>query len=318
MSTDIRGPAGILLVRAYAKIAGKNFEISITFFIFNPSHGANRSHMADNYYQLHQYVSNSTLSALQVAMGERPDIGGNKQAIYDFGNLVDALITEPALIDFDRRRVQVADGQWVQFDEATWTQAMEMRRAALEHPNMLLLVKNMIFQEVIIDGHFEIVTEEAHFHLPVRIKMDGRNKPLRTGMDLKTTIAASQKAFYDSLFFFEYDRQCAWYMDIAKLDRFWFAGVGKKKMKNGKHPVYFHAVERGDAFYQSGRAKYQRLAQLYHMLILGLNPALIIHNQHQVYENDFNATAGLETGQEMHTDRNLPGTHSSAYGGAPF
>lgn len=231
--------------------------------------------MVDNYYSQHGYVSNSNLSQLQVILGERPEIGGDKQAAYDFGNLIDALITEPDLVDTVSKTVITADGTLAHFDDATFSRAMDMRRDALAHPTMSLLVKNLEFQVVVKLERFEIKTEYAHFGLPVKIKMDGLARRLQTGCDLKSTVATSQRAFYESLFFFEYDRQCAWYMDIAGLQRFWFVGVGKKKGKDGKHPIFFHPVERGDDFYNSGRAKYQRLAELYHQMIYSLDSRLI-------------------------------------------
>lgn len=229
----------------------------------------------DNYYSLRSYVSNSNLSELQMAMGERPPIGGDKQKAYDFGNLIDALITEPDLVDHANRRVMVADGTWAYFDEATFKRAMKMKEDALKHDTMALLVRNMQFQAVVKEPRFMIESEYAHFGLPARIKMDGVNWGLSTGFDLKSTIAKTMKQFRDSLDFFEYDRQCAWYMDVAKLKNFWFAGVGKEPLRTGKHPVMFYAVERGDDFYKSGKAKYQRLAEYYHLGIVGLNPLLM-------------------------------------------
>lgn len=232
--------------------------------------------MVDEYYSLKQYVSNSDLTALQIALGERPDFPGKQQA-YDFGNLFDAIMTENEKIVTEYHAVVNSDGELVEFDEDTFRVAMNMKRDAMAHPSMALLMRNLRFQVVHKKTEFAIQHGPAAFKIPVRIKMDGENKQLSTGWDLKSTKAKTQKAFYESLFHFDYDRQCAWYMDIAGLDRFWFTGVGKDPLRTGRHPVFFHAVQRGDDFYKSGRAKYERLAHIYDFAILNLDIDLIYH-----------------------------------------
>lgn len=232
----------------------------------------------DNYFSLKEYVSNSDLTALQFAIGERPEILGDKQAIYNFGSLIDAMITEPELVVPEHNAIVNADGELISFDPAIYSKAMRMREDAMENSGLSLLLKNMSFQEIVKKKKFLIDSPTGLFSLPVRIKMDGCNRPIRTGWDLKTTAAKNQAAFRESLSFFEYDRQCAWYMDIAGLDRFWFTGIGKEPLRTGKHPIFMHAVERGDEFHQSGVKKYQRLAEIYHMCILSLNTDLIYSN----------------------------------------
>lgn len=226
----------------------------------------------DNYYSDTAYVSNSELTAFQIAIGERPEIGGNKEFNYSFGSLVDALITEENLIAEEYNGVVNHDGEIIQFDEDVFNRAKKMRQDALEHPYMKLLKQNMQFQKVHRIKALEIDCEHGHVHLPFRTKMDGDNERLDTGWDLKTTAAKTQQQFINSLFLFEYDRQCAVYMDVAKRNRFVFTGVGKEPdRRTKKHPIFFYAVERDSDFYRGGRAKYQRLGCLYHLCVHSLN-----------------------------------------------
>lgn len=240
--------------------------------------------MGDNYYKLKQYVSNSDLNALRVALGWKIQIKGDKEKAYSFGNLIDALITEPGLINADYRAVVAADGTFIEFDLDTWNKAQAMRNAALSHPTIKMILGNMEFQLVVKHEAFRIESPVAAFHMPVRIKMDGCAQKIKTGMDLKSTAAKTDKAFRASLDTFDYDQQCAWYMDIAGLDFFWFVGVGKEALRNGTYPVFLFAVTRGDEFYESGRAKYQDIAEQYHRLILGLDYEMVINRKFYQYE----------------------------------
>lgn len=232
----------------------------------------------ENYYGLRSYVSNSMLTELQIALGERPAFGdpSSKERAYAFGNLYDALMTEPDLIVESHRAVRTSEGELIEFDQETYDRAQAMRRDAMEHHNMTLLLSTMKFQVVHKVEDFEIDSETARFTMPIRCKLDGEARRIKTGWDLKSTACPTEKAFIDSIDFFDYDRQGVLYMDVAGLDYFWFTGVGKQiDKKTRKHPVFFYVIQRGDATYLRGRAKYQRLAELYHLTVLGLNPALI-------------------------------------------
>ncbi len=232
----------------------------------------------EDYYSLRRYVSNSMLTELQIALGERMIFGDaqTKVKAYSFGNLHDAIMTEPELIVESHRAVRTADGELVEFDQETYDRAHAMKRDAMEHQNMSLLLTTMKFQVVHKIEHFEVNSATARFTMPIRMKLDGEARSIKTGWDLKTTACTTEKAFIESIDVFDYDRQGAFYMDGADLDYFWFTGVGKQiDKKTRKHPVFFYVIKRGDATYLRGRAKYQRLAELYHLTVLGLNPALI-------------------------------------------
>ena len=217
-----------------------------------------------NYYKDNRYVSNSALSRIERALIGAPDIKGG---FLQFGSLVDALITEPELVDFDNKTITDSAGDVFAFTQADWAKAEQMRQAAYQHPFLKLMVQSMEFQcEKYIDN-FLVDSSIASFYLPVKCKYDGVNWAAKFGMDLKTTSCTNMESFKKSIELFSYDRQAAWYMDLGGLNRFVFAGISKIKNKLGEHEIFIHAVERGDAMYKAGLAKYQRLALLYDMLI---------------------------------------------------
>jgi len=223
-----------------------------------------------NYYDIKGYVSNSDMSELDRLLHGGREFGGNKEQVFAFGNLVDALISEPELVDMQNKTCIDAHGEILTFTEAEWMQAQRMKHAALNHPFVKLMVDCMEFQVVTKIDEFEINCDYAHFFIPARGKADGIAAAIKTGMDLKTTACGDLKAFMNSIMMFDYDRQGAWYMDLFELDKFIFVGISKKQNKKGQHEILLHAIERGDEMYLSGLKKYQKLAYQYKTMILGL------------------------------------------------
>jgi hypothetical protein len=225
------------------------------------------------YYDITDYVSNSDLSEFDKLLHNKADFGGDKEKIFAFGNLVDALISEPDLVDMENKTVTDAHGEILHFTEEEWQQAQRMKHSALKNPLVNLLVQSMEFQVVAMNPEFEINCEYAHFFIPARGKADGIAAAIETGMDLKTTACVTKESFSNSIDLFSYDRQAAWYMDLFKLDKFIFVGISKKMNKDRSHEIFIHAVERGDVMYSLGLKKYQKLAYQYKTMILDLWPA---------------------------------------------
>lgn len=222
-----------------------------------------------SYYNLKQYISNSDFSAIKRALAmERT--WGDMQSAFDFGSLVDAMVTEPDLLDNESMVLRNHNGI-VQFDVTDWTKARLMKEA-IDNDDMARHVINMMdkqFVEILDEFPFEYSGFEVW--MPVRCKLDGIKKSIKTGMDLKSTSCLNLASFIKTIETWDYDRQAAFYMDVCCLDCFWFFGVSKKPNKKGKHEVFKVAVQRGDAIYESGRAKYQKLGWMYNMLIYSLD-----------------------------------------------
>lgn len=189
------------------------------------------------------------------------------QQHYDFGNLVDSATLETHRITGNT--LSIESGGDVEFEELKIIQAQEMAIAFHSHETLSFVFQNAKVQYCFFRNSFQVTYEGYTFTMPAKCKLD-LYRPRIIGGDLKSTGCTSQGAFEDSIFHFNYDQQVAWYMDLARLDRFMVIGLGKHK-KRGKHHVYIYAIDRGDKTYLSGLNKYSKLAFKHHTLIGGLS-----------------------------------------------
>lgn len=219
-----------------------------------------------NYFGRTNYVSNSMLTDLDMMM-KGTSFGGNMKAIFDFGNLIDALLTEPELVSYTNKTVLLHEGDVASFTDEQWYRALEMRKAGLKHPILGPIIKTFDKQTIKMIDKFDINGFGFSFSLPVRCKYDFIKEALRMGCDLKSTACTTHKSFVQSLSVLSYDRQGAWYMDLGGLDRFMFIGISKIANKKGEHDIFVHAIQKGDEMYQSGKSKYEYLATQYFLLI---------------------------------------------------
>lgn len=207
-----------------------------------------------NYFEQTGYVSNSDLGSVSSKGSWVRDL----TPYYNFGTLIDALFTEPEKVDHEKRTV----GPLV-FDEETFQLALDMHRDGMADPMLSKFIKVMDKQFEKYVDEFEIEYEGEKFTLPVRIKADFYKVVMRMGGDLKSTASATLNAMLSTIKELDYDRQAAWYMDIGDLDTFVIIAISKKKDKEGKHKVFRLAIQRGDQWYLSGKAKYTELAWRY-------------------------------------------------------
>lgn len=209
----------------------------------------------DPYYSRRE-VSNSDLTALKELLHPRP-IMGDRETAFRFGSIVDAIITEPARVDFLHMTI---DGAPVIEEE--FLKAREMQRAlraearkdkflayVLEHADTQKYMVN--HGQVFANGGFE-------FTLDTRCKWDWWLPAMHIGGDLKTTSARSQSEFNNALDTFDWDRSRAWYMDIAKSDKDFIYAISKHNFR-----VFKHFINRNDDTYMRGYDKYSDLAFKY-------------------------------------------------------
>ena len=205
-----------------------------------------------DYYQRPE-VSNSDLTELKNMLHPRMQYG-DKEAAFRFGSLVDAIITEPARVNW--YRLTVDDEQYT---EEEFRHAEEMNKA-LRHE----AVRDTFLQKVLegADTQRFMVNKGQTFEyggfgftLDTRCKWDWWLSAFGFGGDLKTTFASSQKEFDEAVDFFDWDRSRAWYMDIAHSDRDFIYGISKRNNK-----VFKKFIRRGDETYRRGREKYEELA----------------------------------------------------------
>lgn len=216
------------------------------------------SNNPDTYY-LRDEVSNSDLTALKELLHPRLQFG-NREEAFRFGNLVDAVITEPSRVNYFRYTVDDT-----QYTEEEFRHAQEMYRSlraeARSDRFLDYVLRNAETQKISVNPSQTFEYCGFLFTLPTRCKWDWWLGSF--GGDLKSTFASSQKEFEEAIDFFDWDRSRAWYMDIVRSDRDFIYAISKKNCK-----VFKKHITRGDAVYSAGHEKYEGLAFQYWCLNL--------------------------------------------------
>lgn len=215
---------------------------------------------SDKYYERSE-VSNSDLTELKNLLHPRPQMG-DKLAAFRFGSLVDAIITEPARVNY--YQLTVDD---VQYTEDEFRHAKEMMRSlraeARNDKFLARVLEEASTQTVMVNNDQPFEYGGFGFTLDTRCKWDWFLTRFGFGGDLKTTSASTQSEFNDSVDFFDWDRSRAWYMDIAHSDRDFIYAISKRNCN-----IFKLFINRGDAIYNRGREKYEELAFQYWCLTI--------------------------------------------------
>lgn len=200
----------------------------------------------DSYYNRKE-VSNSDLSWLKKQLF--PTYMPDPTEAYKFGNLLDAMLTEPDRVDFLQR---TCDSD--RFTKETFDQALEMKRAFLRDETAKVLIEKADTQKI-MSTRMKLNFQGISFSLNVRCKWDIWRGDLNWGGDIKSTAATTQKGFEDAVRYFDYDRQRAWYMDIAGSKQDVLIAISKVNFK-----VFKVCINRESELYKEGKAKYNELA----------------------------------------------------------
>lgn len=213
-----------------------------------------------NYFK-HPAVSNSNLTDLMLKyIGEVDDIQ-EYTGIMDFGSLVDAFLTTPLRVQYWNYSLLSEDGRVIQFNKDVFKFAQDLADRAKKDPLIAAMVSQMKGQYIFVRT-LGFSYDGSDYTLQGKCKFDQFSRTLQMGADYKTTACKTRKAFLDAVNFFDWDRQAAWYMDLARIDRHWIIGLSKTTGE-----LFKIAIQRGDAMYNSGLVKYQRLAYLWSMLL---------------------------------------------------
>ena len=208
----------------------------------------------DSYYNRNE-VSNSDLTELKNLLYPRLQFG-DKEKIFAFGSLVDAIITEPDRVNY--YQLTVDD---VKYTEDDFALAREMHKSLLMEARkdefLDYVLKNSDTQKFMVKER-EFDYTGFKYHLPTRCKWDWFLSSVGFGGDLKTTFAVSQAQFDEAVDFFDWDRSRAWYMDIAHSSRDFIYAISKRNCQ-----VFKHFINRDDGTYLRGREKYEELAFQY-------------------------------------------------------
>ncbi|OJV40861.1 MAG: hypothetical protein BGO29_14940 [Bacteroidales bacterium 36-12] len=206
----------------------------------------------DAYYQRTE-VSNSDLSWLKNQLFPRPMPDPTNS--YKFGSLLDAMITEPDRIDYFKHTL---DGEV--FSPEDFHKAEEMKKAFWDDEFCRIMAEKADGQKKMFE-RLDMNFNGYEFHLNTRCKWDLWRQDWKWGGDIKTTAAETQKQFEDACRYFDYDRQRAWYMDIAGCERDVLIGISKKNFRVFKIPI-----NRDSSFYKDGKSKYLELSFRWYMM----------------------------------------------------
>ena len=217
--------------------------------------------LKDPYYERSE-TSNSDLGWLEKYWLPQSFVIDLEMA-FRFGSLVDAMITEPEQVDLFKMTVA-----GITYNKEEFEKAKEIKKVFFADPFCKSLAAQCAMQKVSSNDSFSISYNGFEFTMPVRCKWDFFATRIDLCGDLKTTAAETQKQFEHSIFHYNYDRQAAFYMDIENKSNFIFIGISKKNRK-----IFKVIVRRGDATYNSGKAKYQELAFRWYYLFGDLKNA---------------------------------------------
>lgn len=212
-------------------------------------------------------VSNSDLTALARNYNALPDNRAELEDIFNFGSLVDGMLTEDWRVNPLRLTLRQDYGDDLVYEADVFLQADLLARSCKRDPVISSIIKQMVGQYVFIRT-LGFSYEGEELEIRARCKFDEYGKSLSMGADFKTTSCASRKQFREAISFFHWDRQAAFYMDLAKIDRQWIIGISKKTGE-----IFKHAIQRGDETYLAGRAKYSFWAYRWKLLIEPFNVA---------------------------------------------
>jgi hypothetical protein len=203
--------------------------------------------MNPDVYYGRKEVSNSDLSWLKKQL--YPTYMPDTTEAYKFGNLIDAMLTESDRVDFLQR---TCDSD--QFTIEDFDKAVNMKRAFMRDDTAKQLIEKADTQKIMVE-RMKLNYSGIEFELNTRCKWDIWRGDLNWGGDIKSTTATTQKQFEAAVKYFDYDRQRAWYMDIAGSKQDVLIAISKVNYKIFK--VY---INREGDLYKEGKAKYNELA----------------------------------------------------------
>lgn len=213
-------------------------------------------------YFLIKALSNSDLTALARAYNALPDNRAELEDIFNFGSLVDGMLSEPFKVDYFRGALLQYDGPRIVYEPAIFAQAEELAKVCKRDPVIAHILRQMVGQYIFV-RNLTFEYEADLYTIKSKCKFDAYGKLLAMSADYKTTACTSKKQFREAIDFFHWDRQGAFYMDLGKVNRHWIIGISKKTGE-----VFKHAIERGDATYSRGRDKYVKWAYRWQLLNL--------------------------------------------------
>lgn len=201
----------------------------------------------------HPYCSNSKLSSFGREIGVLPEILGDPYERFRLGTLADAIITEPANINFKKMTV----GQY-SFTKDEYNVALE-KKLRLEQNKIYasyLKLKPEYQKEVYLE-QFDF----GKFKLNMKAKLDYFVPGIVA--DIKTTASTSQKQFEECVYRFSYHRQMVLYCLLTGCKEAILFAVSNSKPYN----VFIVRIKEGDKVWNDGLEELNKLAFKYYMTL---------------------------------------------------
>jgi hypothetical protein len=200
-----------------------------------------------------EYLNNSKLTWLKQAL--RGNTFDQSESYLIFGDLVDAMLTEPAKVDHIDRSF-VYNGNVVKFNKIIFQTAKNMTESCLDYMdkmNMTTLFEKSYKQHVVCREKVEIVVDdEISFLMNMKCKYD-IHIPNIIGIDFKTTQAKTWKQFYDACKWMEYDRSRYFYSNVSGTKNDWIVGISKHPPHRIFHVDSNFKYYNDDTFLNSGK-----------------------------------------------------------------
>lgn len=204
--------------------------------------------MCVNYYDLPQ-VSNSDLTALARACNALPDNREELEDVFNFGSLVDAMLTESFRLSYGLRTLTDEYGRVTYYTQEVWDQASTMVRQARKDKVISMALKQMIGQYVFV-RRFVFTFGGLDEYLMMRCKFDQYHRALRMGMEYKTTSCRTKKQFREAVDHFHWDRAAHIYINLGRAESHWIKGISKETGE-----IFTIAVNKGHEIYTNGGQK---------------------------------------------------------------
>lgn len=211
-------------------------------------------------------VSNSTLSQLKRIL-EGKENEPLPTFVFDYGKLVDAMITTPNMVDYNRRMLKpnpvYPDDKPVFFGTQQWVMAIRNRDTFFDDKQCADIWSLAVGQHKSRREDQEFEFHGVKFKLDTSCRWDLWVPTMHFGLEFKTTGAQTLADFRKACDLYDYDRAAYWYMNCSQSDQYLIVGVTKTTNK-----IHKIAVRRGDDFYKSGEQKALHLAFRYWMLFI--------------------------------------------------
>lgn len=217
--------------------------------------------LSDRYFQINA-ISNSDFTKLQDWTNSRVKLDIDLQPIFNFGSLVDGMLTQPELISYSQRTL-IKDNKIVKFNKTDFDLAERIKSNFLNNSFCLNFLKNSSFQKVFYKK-MQYTFKGKTFVLTVKCMWDFWQEYSHFGAELKTTYAKTKIEYLKAIDFMDIDRQVAFYMDIAGTDTDVIIGISKKTDN-----VFTIPITRDSEIYKRGKQKYLALAFHWYLLFGG-------------------------------------------------